>query len=121
MANAGEAEAERECAVRVVERWNLALAAGNGVLWSAVARRLLSGVPHIVEAMSRQRPAAMLVTSSPFYFTLAKQIEALATRDGVPAIYQREKYAEAGGDPAVVTIAWPFRTRSQIPPSFDHA
>jgi putative ABC transport system substrate-binding protein len=47
--------------------------------------------------MSRQRPAAMLVTSSPFYFTLATQIAALAARHGVPAIYQREKYAEAGG------------------------
>ena len=32
------------------------------------------------ETMSRQRPAAMLVTTSPFYFTLAKQIAALAAR-----------------------------------------
>jgi putative ABC transport system substrate-binding protein len=45
-----------------------------------------------------QQPAdAMLVTIDPFFFTQAAQIAALATRHGVPAIYGRRPFAEAGG------------------------
>jgi putative tryptophan/tyrosine transport system substrate-binding protein len=48
-------------------------------------------------AVNRQRPDAMLVASTPFFVTRAKQIAALAARQGVPAIYSRREYAEAGG------------------------
>jgi hypothetical protein len=41
-----EAEAAREAAVHVIERWNLALAAGNGALWSPTIRAaILAGMP----------------------------------------------------------------------------
>ena len=48
-------------------------------------------------AANRQRPAAMVVVTSPFFLTRNKQIAALAARDGVPAIYARREYAAAGG------------------------
>ena len=45
-----------------------------------------------------QEPAdAMLVMTSPFFVTRARQIAALAARHRVPAIYGRREYAEAGG------------------------
>jgi putative ABC transport system substrate-binding protein len=45
-----------------------------------------------------QQPAdAMLVITSPFFFTRAGQIVALAARHRVPAIYTRREFAEAGG------------------------
>jgi hypothetical protein len=41
-----EAEASRQHAVRVVERWNLALTAGSGALWSPTIRAAqLAGMP----------------------------------------------------------------------------
>jgi hypothetical protein len=48
-------------------------------------------------AVNRQQPAAMLVVTSPFYVTLAKEIAALAVRHGVPSIYGRREFVEAGG------------------------
>jgi hypothetical protein len=39
-----EAEAAREYAVRIVERWNLALAASNGALWS-IRAAIVAGMP----------------------------------------------------------------------------
>jgi putative tryptophan/tyrosine transport system substrate-binding protein len=45
-----------------------------------------------------QQPAdALLVTIDPFFFTRATRIAALAARYGVPAIYGRRPFAEAGG------------------------
>jgi putative tryptophan/tyrosine transport system substrate-binding protein len=45
-----------------------------------------------------QKPAdAMLVAVSPFFFTRAEQITALAARHRIPAIYVRREFAEAGG------------------------
>jgi putative ABC transport system substrate-binding protein len=45
-----------------------------------------------------QEPAdAMLVITSPFFLTRARQIVALAARHRIPAIYVRREYAEAGG------------------------
>jgi putative ABC transport system substrate-binding protein len=45
-----------------------------------------------------QEPAdAMLIATSPFFFTRARQIAALAARHRIPAIYTRHEYAEAGG------------------------
>jgi putative ABC transport system substrate-binding protein len=45
-----------------------------------------------------QEPAdAMLVITSPFFLTRARQIVALAARHRIPAIYYRREFAEAGG------------------------
>jgi putative tryptophan/tyrosine transport system substrate-binding protein len=47
--------------------------------------------------LDRQQADAILVSTSPFYLTRAKQIAALAARYRVPAIYVRREYVEAGG------------------------
>ena len=39
----------------------------------------------------------MLVRTSPFFVVRAKQIAALAAHHGLPAIYARREFAEAGG------------------------
>jgi putative ABC transport system substrate-binding protein len=45
-----------------------------------------------------QQPVdAMLITIDPFFFSRAARIAALAARHGVPAIYGRRPFAEAGG------------------------
>jgi putative ABC transport system substrate-binding protein len=45
-----------------------------------------------------QEPAdGMLVLTSPFFVTRARQIAALAARHRIPAIYARREFAEAGG------------------------
>jgi putative ABC transport system substrate-binding protein len=45
-----------------------------------------------------QEPAdAMLVMTSPFFVTRAREIAALAARHRIPAIYVRREFAEAGG------------------------
>ena len=48
-------------------------------------------------AANQQQVDAMLVVTSPFFVTRAKQIAAIAARHGVPAIYPRREFAEAGG------------------------
>jgi putative ABC transport system substrate-binding protein len=48
-------------------------------------------------AMKQQRADAVLVRNSPFFVVRAKQIGALAARHGLPAIYPRREFAEAGG------------------------
>jgi putative ABC transport system substrate-binding protein len=48
-------------------------------------------------AMNQQQVDALLVAASPFFVTRAKQIAALAARHGLPAIYPRREFAEAGG------------------------
>jgi putative tryptophan/tyrosine transport system substrate-binding protein len=47
--------------------------------------------------LSRQRADAMIVITSPFIITRAKQVDALAAHLGVPAIYSRREFADAGG------------------------
>jgi putative ABC transport system substrate-binding protein len=47
--------------------------------------------------MNQQRAEALVVGTSPFFVTRAKLIAALAARHGVPAIYARREFAEAGG------------------------
>ena len=47
--------------------------------------------------LDREPADAMLVAVSPFFFTLAAQIVALAARHRIPAIYGRREFAEAGG------------------------
>jgi putative ABC transport system substrate-binding protein len=48
-------------------------------------------------AMNQHRADSMLVRTSPFFVTRAKQIAALAARHGLPTIYPRREFAEAGG------------------------
>jgi putative ABC transport system substrate-binding protein len=48
-------------------------------------------------AVNERRPDAMVVPTSPFFYTRAKQIVAHAARVRVPAIYSRREYAMAGG------------------------
>jgi putative ABC transport system substrate-binding protein len=48
-------------------------------------------------AMNQQRAEALVVVTSPFFVTRAKQIAALAGRYRVPAIFPRREFAEAGG------------------------
>jgi len=48
-------------------------------------------------AVDLRRPDALLVGTSFFFVTRAKQIAALAARHGVPAIYARREFAAAGG------------------------
>jgi putative ABC transport system substrate-binding protein len=47
--------------------------------------------------LNRARAEAMVVSTSPFFVSRAKQIVALVARYRVPAIYSRRQYAEAGG------------------------
>jgi len=47
--------------------------------------------------MSQQRADAILVRTSPFFVVRAKQIASLAAHHGLPAIYPRREFAEAGG------------------------
>jgi putative ABC transport system substrate-binding protein len=47
--------------------------------------------------LGRQPADAMVVATSPFFVTRAKQIAALVGRHRLPAIYQRREFAEAGG------------------------
>ena len=49
------------------------------------------------ESIVRQHVDALLVCSSPFFFTLHQQIVLLAARHAIPAIYERRDFAEAGG------------------------
>jgi putative ABC transport system substrate-binding protein len=48
-------------------------------------------------SLNQQRADAMVVPANPFFFTRAKLIATLATRHGLPAIYARREFAEAGG------------------------
>jgi len=48
-------------------------------------------------SLNQQRPDAMVVPTNPFFVTRAKLIAAFAARHGLPAIYARREFAEAGG------------------------
>jgi putative tryptophan/tyrosine transport system substrate-binding protein len=50
-----------------------------------------------IETLDQQPVEGMLVLTSPFFLTRAKQIAALATRHRVPAIYIKRGFVEAGG------------------------
>jgi putative ABC transport system substrate-binding protein len=48
-------------------------------------------------SLDREPADAILVITSPFFFTRARQIVALAAGHRIPAIYSRREFAEAGG------------------------
>jgi hypothetical protein len=48
-------------------------------------------------ALNREPVDAMVIATSPFFLTRAKEIAALAARQRVPAIYARREFAEGGG------------------------
>jgi putative ABC transport system substrate-binding protein len=71
---------------------------------AALGRKLLAleaGTAEEIDAQFArldQEPAdAMLVPTTPFFVTRARQIAALAARHRIPAIYARREFAEAGG------------------------
>ena len=47
--------------------------------------------------LNQQRADAIVVATSPFFVTRAKQIAALVASHRLPAIYARREFAEAGG------------------------
>jgi putative ABC transport system substrate-binding protein len=47
--------------------------------------------------MNQQRADALLLRTSPFFVTRARQITARAARHGLPALYPRREFAERGG------------------------
>jgi putative ABC transport system substrate-binding protein len=47
--------------------------------------------------LARQRPGALLVSASPFFFTRREQLVVLAARHAVPAIYEWREFVEVGG------------------------
>jgi putative ABC transport system substrate-binding protein len=49
------------------------------------------------EAITRQKPSAILTYSDPFFTGRAAQIATLGSKVAVPAIYPSREYAEAGG------------------------
>jgi putative tryptophan/tyrosine transport system substrate-binding protein len=56
-------------------------------------REIDAALPTLVE----QRAGALLVTASPFFFTLADYLIGLVARHALPAVYWRREIAEAGG------------------------
>jgi putative ABC transport system substrate-binding protein len=48
-------------------------------------------------AIAQKKPGGLLVCADPFFSGRRQQIVLLATRSGVPAIYERREVAEAGG------------------------
>jgi putative ABC transport system substrate-binding protein len=71
---------------------------------AALGRKLLvleAGTAEEIDAQFarlNQEPAdAMLVPTTPFFVTRARQITALAASHRIPAIYARRDFAEAGG------------------------
>jgi len=50
-----------------------------------------------LEALTRQKVDALLVTADPFFNSRRAQVIALATRYAIPAIYQWREFAAAGG------------------------
>jgi putative ABC transport system substrate-binding protein len=64
-------------------------------------RQLSAVVPEEIDAafasLSREPADAMLVTTSPFFATRIAQITALAAQHGLPTLYPRRDFTEAGG------------------------
>jgi putative ABC transport system substrate-binding protein len=84
-------------------RENIALRDARDAM-AALGQKLLvleAGTAEEIEAqfarLDREPADAMLVTTSPFFVTQARQIVALAARHRIPAIYARREYAEVGG------------------------
>jgi ABC-type uncharacterized transport system substrate-binding protein len=63
------------------------------VLEASTERDIDAGFATFVE----RRAGALLVTASPFFFTRADYLIALAARHALPAIYWRREIADAGG------------------------
>jgi putative ABC transport system substrate-binding protein len=72
-------------------------AAALGVQLLALNAATESEIDAAFAAVNQRRPDAMVVPTSPYFFTRTKQIVALAARDRVPAIYSRREYVTGGG------------------------
>jgi putative ABC transport system substrate-binding protein len=62
-----------------------------------LSARTESEIEAAFAAMNQQRVGALLLRTSPFFVTRARQIAALAARHGLPAVYPRREFAERGG------------------------
>ena len=62
-----------------------------------LSARTESEIEAAFAAMNQQRVDALLLRTSPFFVTRARQIAALAARHGLPAVYPRREFAERGG------------------------
>jgi putative ABC transport system substrate-binding protein len=95
LAYRGQAENDGpERAIRAAQR-SAAATLGLQVLFFAAGTE--GEIDAAFAAMNQQRADAMLVRTSPFFVIRAKQIAALAAHHGLPAIYPRREFAEAGG------------------------
>ena len=55
------------------------------------------GIEAAFATLVRDKVDALLVGTDPFFFTRRLQLATLATRHGIPAVYNVREYAEAGG------------------------
>jgi putative ABC transport system substrate-binding protein len=62
-----------------------------------LSARTESEIEAAFAAMTQQRVDALLLRTSPFFVTRARQIAALAAHHGLPAVYPRREFAERGG------------------------
>jgi putative ABC transport system substrate-binding protein len=85
VADSAELRGAREAAATLGVQLRALVAGSDSELDSAFA------------TLNRERADAMVVTTSPFFVSRAKQIVALVARYRVPAIYARRQFAEAGG------------------------
>jgi putative tryptophan/tyrosine transport system substrate-binding protein len=74
-----------------------AAAATLGLQIDVLNARTESEIETAFASLNQQSADAMLVVVDPFFVSRAAQITALAARHGVPAIYGRRPFAEAGG------------------------
>jgi putative ABC transport system substrate-binding protein len=85
VADSAELRGAREAAATLGVQVRVLVAGSDGELDSAFA------------TLNRERVDAMVVSTTPFLISRAKQIVALVARYRVPAIYNRRQFAEAGG------------------------
>jgi putative ABC transport system substrate-binding protein len=77
---------EAETAARSVGQELLAMRAGNA-----------DEIVAAFETLRQKHAGGLIVIAGPFYLTVAEKLVALAARDGIPTIYPRREYVEAGG------------------------
>jgi putative ABC transport system substrate-binding protein len=74
-----------------------AAAAALGLRLNILSARTEDEIDAAFAGLEQQRPDALFVPTNPIFLARARQIAALAAHLGVPAIYARRDYADAGG------------------------
>jgi putative ABC transport system substrate-binding protein len=72
-------------------------AASLGLQLLVLSAHTESEISPAFASLTQRRPDALVVAPTPLFVVHAKLIAALAARHGVPAIYPRREFAEAGG------------------------